>query len=983
MMSLEIVKQYNELLYKKLEEIASKKFESNFPTESYFKSHENNSTEKSVDYFNTKIKELDFKLSETFFTDNFGKKIMDILVDGDAFSCLSNKDKRELQDRLNILSSAEVEWKEYSKKLVRSTELDEISRFFTKQYEDFHVRFTLYSRPDEKVVKLTQRGERNYMLFKTQNSMLFFFSKLIETGKFDMLKPLLKLSRKDYKEVIEDYISSKRIFNDLVKISIKAAHDNLFNDKGLTTGYNYNENALIAKHSHLIGIYPKIFAMTLINATLNYAYEKNMIEVDVAELSAVIKQQLFYNIHNLAYSVKGDNQWGLHCDSAISVFKSFEKCGFFTKVLKEKAKRKHIGNTHVNKLLVLPKMLESEALRSLKLPYVVQPEDLDFEGVEGLVKPVLYGEGRFSRSKTLCDVLNYSRSNTFRISDPFQELITFYLTMQRSHPLCELLSVLKIDLSFPTIVDIVDQDMKLLNTFNNPKTNISHVYITNEIKTQIVGNTFVNVSSFFSTLLMLAQSTTLESIGYLIKEKEKRKTQAMKLERKYIFSTCTIAKWFKDYPLYITDILCIRLRMYPREHWVSRTSGVLKHLLCDYETHSVDKESLRCLLCAYYAPDSKLDSSFRLTFAEGSTYEKSDLFEFFHCNYLDFTKSKKNLYSQLLHIDILKVEMTNKTSINLEIDQTASGIVLLALVLRDKNLAKVANLLVKSPSCPYTFVMSKFEYYYENSLVERAETVKQFLSSNRKIHKYALMCFTYNQTHSGRMVDFAERWLADVGRFPSESEKRALNEFALKYPSFIESVFPGTTKKLEILNEVVELVARETHFFTLRTLDGVVLTWTFYKHTEKKRASYDPVSRVCSSYSISMYERDECGPIVDLQMHKRKFLSYLIHSIDAAVLRFYIKEMRERYGFNINHLHDCVILSPHKVKAFYELVDELYKSDALYNITKTMIFDQVRTSLSSESQIKLDILEKEYFSLCDNFREEMLFDPENIYRYEK
>jgi len=55
--------------------------------------------------------------------------------------------------------------------------------------------------------------------------------------------------------------------------------------------------------------------------------------------------------------------------------------------------------------------------------------------------------------------------------------------------------------------------------------------------------------------------------------------------------------------IYITDKMCIRLRLYPVEHWISRTSGVLKHLLCYYKSIKLTLKGLISLMQAYYACD--------------------------------------------------------------------------------------------------------------------------------------------------------------------------------------------------------------------------------------------------------------------------------------------------------------------------------------------------------------------------------------------
>lgn len=51
-----------------------------------------------------------------------------------------------------------------------------------------------------------------------------------------------------------------------------------------------------------------------------------------------------------------------------------------------------------------------------------------------------------------------------------------------------------------------------------------------------------------------------------------------------------------SYHIYITDKMCIRLRLYPVEHWISRTSGVLKHLLCYYKSIKLTLKGLISLM---------------------------------------------------------------------------------------------------------------------------------------------------------------------------------------------------------------------------------------------------------------------------------------------------------------------------------------------------------------------------------------------------
>lgn len=77
-------------------------------------------------------------------------------------------------------------------------------------------------------------------------------------------------------------------------------------------------------------------------------------------------------------------------------------------------------------------------------------------------------------------------------------------------------------------------------------------------------------------------------------------------------------------------------------------------------------------------------------------------------------------------------------------------------------MAEVSNLIKKERSCPYTFVMNCFRDFAKNNMTHQCEQALDFLSNNRKLHKYALMCYTYSQTHNGRIHDFLNRWVEGI-----------------------------------------------------------------------------------------------------------------------------------------------------------------------------------------------------------------------------
>lgn len=81
------------------------------------------------------------------------------------------------------------------------------------------------------------------------------------------------------------------------------------------------------------------------------------------------------------------------------------------------------------------------------------------------------------------------------------------------------------------------------------------------------------------------------------------------MELKFARTTIEMAVWLLNFPIYITDNMCARLSLYPVEHWISRTSGVLKHLLCDYNSITLTVKGLISLMQTYYACDKNSSKS--------------------------------------------------------------------------------------------------------------------------------------------------------------------------------------------------------------------------------------------------------------------------------------------------------------------------------------------------------------------------------------
>jgi hypothetical protein len=135
------------------------------------------------------------------------------------------------------------------------------------------------------------------------------------------------------------------------------------------------------------------------------------------------------------------------------------------------------------------------------------------------------------------------------------------------------------------------------------------------------------------------------------------------------------------------------------------------------------------------------------------------MLDFFFKNPLDFLLSDNPLYFMNLHMEIIIASRTGSTSVNIEIDQTASGVAFLALLTHNKPLASVCNLIGGIFKCPYTHCMENFLQFYETNFSNKNADFEKCISSDRKLHKYTLMCYIYGQGPSGRIEDFKERWI--------------------------------------------------------------------------------------------------------------------------------------------------------------------------------------------------------------------------------
>jgi hypothetical protein len=267
---------------------------------------------------------------------------------------------------------------------------------------------------------------------------------------------------------------------------------------------------------------------------------------------------------------------------------------------------------------------------------------------------------------------------------------------------------------------------------------------------------------------------------------------------------------------------------------------------------------------------------------------------------------------------------------------------------------------------PYDFAMSEFEGFYNKTVINKNDKVLQLCKTSRKLHKYAMMCYSYNQTSYGRTEDFVSRWISEFGASPSSDEWESLNEVSSKYPAFINKLFPGLDTQIELLNEIIEIVVNDSGSLRIRTLDGGILEWKFYKQKKINRKSFNPHTLTPEGYALNVNVVNEDGtPQVDLQQFKTKFLSYLVHSLDAGIMRQIICFMYRKHNYRVDQLFDCILLHPNQVDNFYKILEEIYSQDVLNNFINTHIFNVWKESISEDKHDEFDVKVRGFQEICE------------------
>ena len=458
---------------------------------------------------------------------------------------------------------------------------------------------------------------------------------------------------------------------------------------------------------------------------------------DIDSVSGSIRR--FLNKKYTLFDMDSCQWWCSHRDSAFSIIHLLEKSGIYEQVVKDSL----INSGHHKDEIkyILPMRAMEIEVKKTNLPRIVKPNKVNDNDLGDMIKDVVFGEGTVSKSDRLKETLTIAHNKKFRVSENCLKLLDIMYYLEEPNTLFE-----NITLPFPSITEIHKITDEIISYTESPRISQLHLHVFENCKDFFAGHDMkfdLQTELLESSGVSVFENAITKKIADLREEKVKKL-----INRKYAKTTITIAELYKGLPLYIRNTLCIRMRLYTNEPYMSRTTGVFKSLLHEYKPIKLTINGLKHLLRAYYAPSPELTENFDKFFSKEKLSGKKGLrlmYDFFLKNPLIFSGIKKPLYAMNLHMEILKSRIDGKTSVNIEIDQTASGVMFLAYLLRSKKLAFVSNVSNKEEHCPYTYCMQKFEEFYDKEFEFKNDDFLSFVKSNRKLHKYALMCFCYEQ----------------------------------------------------------------------------------------------------------------------------------------------------------------------------------------------------------------------------------------------
>jgi hypothetical protein len=590
------------------------------------------------------------------------------------------------------------------------------------------------------------------------------------------------------------------------------------------------------------------------------------------------------------------------------------------------------------KLMSIPEYILSSYILPTHMPRIVEPDSTHDNNKDYSIysKSISEGISSIDISSETRNALIISQKKKFRINNEAIKLFNIIDELPY-----EIVKNIKC-LPFTPIKHLEYLDNIIINMKYNINDDISKQIsyeLYNIMKSDIKVNNIVDE-------LSIKLNIDNDIIDYHLKYYNYKKEYNDKLRlRKLHNTTIKFAELFIDFTIYFTSCYDYRLRMYPYSYFFSRTTGIYKYLVSEFEYTRVSPEGYITMVKAYI---NNFEEKYTYLGEISVNNIKNIKDNFKPLDISDIINESSYFYYYLLGNEIYKLRNTDKTNFMIEIDQKSSSTVFMSIILGDKKLASQCNLISNSVNDPPKILMSKFESFYKYKVSN--DTLKEF-TTNRKVHKYLLMCFCYNQTHYGR-TELIKEYISNY---------KDVSYISSTYPSFIDTVFDNLSIKKDKLNNIIRYYTiNSNESIKIDTIDGSKISWFIFKKRDNKfdKNKYKSVLvDIYISYSNKRYEEEKS----DVHKTVVGLIPSFIHSLDAAIMRKIINKVYIDNKYIINHLHDSIQLHPNQYNKVLDSISYVYLNSNLDKCLDNCLLKNLSNNLIVE---KREIFEK----LIDEFK---------------
>lgn len=691
-------------------------------------------------FFNTLAKNLHTKSEyELFFSLQFLNLVKKTLPSATNFLKMSRKDQRKIASTIDNYTLIESDWKALTSKINYETGL--ISKMFPVELKKFKKDFDKKYIPSENInnKNILQKYPYNkvkefckgfFVFIQDKKSPIFarFPFKSIDSNKLEIIIT-----------TIAKNFSSDNFFKDIVKVCMKTAYNNRIKVESSFNKYsieNLENPFLFVKRPHIMYSIQKSVLFYLCRALIEaLKREVTSFDFEVNEKLALFLED-FLRKHEEDFlkrpeEEKTENNWFRDTyNITMFLILIFEECGV---VIRKKKMKLSKEDEHETVIYWLKHDFENIIPFSHHLPKIIPPNKLTNKtNLKHIISPYRRGELSFKPSELALKSLNLAQSKKFIVNQVYLEFMNLIHNVdefklfdnkiqEKNCTNFPTVSVFKAKLYKYKQLDDKSLSINALQRYINKKaTNFFAVNENNENKRTIYIKS-LNVAGVSQVESNLNYQKTLIWQSFSI----------AKSKRQLLQTSLVIAEMFNGFPIYYGTKLDFRARMYPWEYLMSRTTGELKQLLCDFDSQPLTDEGLVSLMTAYY--------QFSLTYSfEWHKFLRSDLMskvqlwtsikEFFtnhnfHKNPEMFDCDGMAAFILTLHANIEFAFDDKKSSIDvvLEIDQVASGVTILSILLGVEKLAKKSNVLGGKPRDIYRYLMNRTETFFNTQILRILE----------------------------------------------------------------------------------------------------------------------------------------------------------------------------------------------------------------------------------------------------------------------